>query len=234
MTLPTQSAPNADATPQISSGHNSGSTQSSHASPSSQAAEEGMDSHDVDAPYITPMGTQNSTSSPSRYCSVKGCKAMIPGDYFFKMCEPCRDRYRAYGITKRAKWRAERVAANTELEALRIEEDKRRADEGLPVRISNLITSPCSSNCPLHTSPWLKARKTGSPGKMTSSKDRSSPKLKINMDRFLRVCVPSPIVTLFYPDSTNTVAASSTGFRIDTIASSNASGRRRSRLRRQH
>ena len=72
---------------------------------------------------------------PSRYCSVKGCKAQIPVDYFFKMCEPCRDRYRGYGITKRAKWRAERVAANTELEALRVEEDKRRADEGLPVRI---------------------------------------------------------------------------------------------------
>ena len=133
LTLPSQSTPSADATPHVPTENDSTSMQTGQAS----SADEGTDSHDVDAPYVAPAGTQSSSSSPSRFCSVKGCKAMIPGDYFFKMCEPCRDRYRGYGITKRAKWRAERVAANAELEALRIEEDKRRADEGLPVCISS-------------------------------------------------------------------------------------------------
>ncbi|KAI0072086.1 hypothetical protein K474DRAFT_1668233 [Panus rudis PR-1116 ss-1] len=71
-------------------------------------------------------------SLPSRFCSIKGCKAVIPGDSFFKMCEPCRDRYRHYGTTKRAKWRREKQAAVEELQKLRAEEDKRRAEEGLP------------------------------------------------------------------------------------------------------
>jgi hypothetical protein len=84
---------------------------------------------------------------------------MIAADYFFKMCEPCRDRYRGYGITKRAKWRAERVAANAELEALRVEEDNRRADEGLPVRILTCYV-PCFYS-DSYISLWLKAPKTG-------------------------------------------------------------------------
>lgn len=104
-------------------------------------SEEGMENHDqdVDAPYIAPVqnsDNSHASSRPGRPCSVKGCKATIPADYFFKMCEPCRDRYRGYGITKRAKWRAERIAANAELDALRVEEDKRRAEEGLPVSCS--------------------------------------------------------------------------------------------------
>ena|ERR1700722_18948287 len=72
---------------------------------------------------------------PSRYCSVKGCKALVPGDCFYKMCEPCRDRYRGYGITKRAKWKQERVTANATLDILREAEDKRRAEAGLSVII---------------------------------------------------------------------------------------------------
>ncbi|KAH7924925.1 hypothetical protein BV22DRAFT_474677 [Leucogyrophana mollusca] len=48
------------------------------------------------------------------------------------MCEPCRNRYRSYGITKRAKWKESRSAANAELDALREEEDKKRAEAGLP------------------------------------------------------------------------------------------------------
>ncbi|KAF7984432.1 hypothetical protein HWV62_14502 [Athelia sp. TMB] len=101
-------------------------------------SEADTDNHDIDAPYVAPLNTSessrasSSSTRPERPCSVKGCKATIPTDYYFKMCEPCRDRYRGYGITKRAKWRAERIAANAELEALRIEEDKRRAEEGLP------------------------------------------------------------------------------------------------------
>ncbi|RPD65645.1 hypothetical protein L227DRAFT_607121 [Lentinus tigrinus ALCF2SS1-6] len=69
---------------------------------------------------------------PPRFCSIKGCKTLIAGNSFFKMCEPCRDRYRSYGTTKRAKWRREKEAAVQELHKLRSEEDARRAAEGLP------------------------------------------------------------------------------------------------------
>ncbi|KII84619.1 hypothetical protein PLICRDRAFT_57585 [Plicaturopsis crispa FD-325 SS-3] len=85
---------------------------------------------DPDAPHEQDTGKDE--SYPPRFCSVKGCKTIMPGDYFFKMCEPCRDRYRAYGITKRAKWKRERVETDAELEKLREAEDKRRADAGLP------------------------------------------------------------------------------------------------------
>jgi hypothetical protein len=221
LTLPTQSALNAAMPSHSSAESNTAPTQNDHASSSSsQAAEDGPDSHhDVDAPYIAPAGAQSSSSSPSRYCSVKGCKAMISGDYFFKMCEPCRDRYRGYGITKRAKWRAERVAANAELEALRIEEDKRRADEGLPVRIlTRVVPQFHSERLPMKISPWPIVLKTGSPGRTTSLKGRFSSRLKINTAPFPHVCVLSRIVTLSCLDSTNIVAASSTGCRIDIIA----------------
>lgn len=73
-------------------------------------------------------------SLPHRYCSIKGCKAVIPGNSFFKMCEPCRNRYRSYGTTKRAKWRKEKEVVVAELQKLREDEDKRRAENGLPVR----------------------------------------------------------------------------------------------------
>lgn len=49
------------------------------------------------------------------------------------MCEPCRDRYRGYGTTKRAKAKRDRLAADTELGILREAEDKRRIEAGLPV-----------------------------------------------------------------------------------------------------
>ncbi|KAJ3473979.1 hypothetical protein NLI96_g12717 [Meripilus lineatus] len=71
-------------------------------------------------------------SLPHRYCSIKGCKAVIPGNSFFKMCEPCRNRYRSYGTTKRAKWRKEKEVVVAELQKLREDEDKRRAENGLP------------------------------------------------------------------------------------------------------
>jgi hypothetical protein len=69
----------------------------------------------------------------SRYCSVKGCRTLIGGDYLFKMCVPCRNRYRGYGMTKRSKWKRGREIAAQELERIRVEEDARRARQGLPV-----------------------------------------------------------------------------------------------------
>ena len=69
---------------------------------------------------------------PPRFCSIKGCKTLIPGNSFFKMCEPCRDRYRSYGTTKRAKWKREKEVVVAELHKRRTEEDARRAAEGLP------------------------------------------------------------------------------------------------------
>lgn len=83
------------------------------------------------------------TSQPLRYCSVKGCKAIVPGNSFFRMCEPCRDRYRTYGTTKRAKWRREKDAAVAEMEKLREEENERRASRGLSVRIVQMIQHTC-------------------------------------------------------------------------------------------
>ncbi|KAJ7150356.1 hypothetical protein C8R46DRAFT_1124750 [Mycena filopes] len=68
----------------------------------------------------------------SRFCSVKGCNAAILESteiYPYKMCRPCRTRYRDYGITKRAKQKAERQA---EMDALRVQENLRRAENGLP------------------------------------------------------------------------------------------------------
>lgn len=69
---------------------------------------------------------------PPRFCSIKGCKTLIAGNSFFKMCEPCRDRYRNYGTTKRAKWKREKEVAVAELHQLRDKEDARRASESLP------------------------------------------------------------------------------------------------------
>ncbi|KAJ7755020.1 hypothetical protein DFH07DRAFT_822596 [Mycena maculata] len=81
----------------------------------------------------TALGT--APNDRPRFCSVKGCKALILESmeiYPYKMCQPCRNRYRNYGITKRAKWKAEREAYDRELEGLRAKEDIRRAANGLP------------------------------------------------------------------------------------------------------
>ncbi|KAG5642474.1 hypothetical protein DXG03_002752 [Asterophora parasitica] len=67
----------------------------------------------------------------TRPCSVKGCKAVIPVSYNYKMCPPCRTRYRSYGNTKRTKWKAEREAFDRELAGLRTKEDERRKKEGM-------------------------------------------------------------------------------------------------------
>ncbi|RXW21591.1 hypothetical protein EST38_g4275 [Candolleomyces aberdarensis] len=75
----------------------------------------------------------NASDGPPRYCSVKGCKAVIPGSYEYKMCPPCRTRYRGYGITKRKKWKAERQAFEHEMGELRRAEDERRKANSLPL-----------------------------------------------------------------------------------------------------
>ncbi|KAF5336376.1 hypothetical protein D9611_006716 [Ephemerocybe angulata] len=74
----------------------------------------------------------NSDSDAPRFCSVKGCKAVIPGSYDYKMCPSCRTRYRGYGITKRAKWKNEREVFEREMAELRAAEDERRDATGLP------------------------------------------------------------------------------------------------------
>ncbi|KAK7464718.1 hypothetical protein VKT23_005924 [Stygiomarasmius scandens] len=66
-----------------------------------------------------------STSEPRRYCTIKD-------SYPYKMCEPCRIRHRQYGLTKRAKSKAERVAFDQELSSLRLAEDEKRKEKGLP------------------------------------------------------------------------------------------------------
>ncbi|KAK0203931.1 hypothetical protein DFS33DRAFT_1335526 [Desarmillaria ectypa] len=78
-----------------------------------------------------PATNEDGTPLSPRFCSVKGCKTIIAGSYAYKMCEPCRNRYRSYGITKRAKWKAERAAFEQELETLREVEDERRKGAGL-------------------------------------------------------------------------------------------------------
>lgn len=212
LTLPSQATSN---TSSASTGRISGRSSGIILSLSSRATS-GTDPDDADAPYV-PENNEGASSSRSRFCSVKGCKTMLSADHFFKMCEPCRDRYRGYGITKRAKWRAERVAVNTELEALRIEEDKRRAEEDLPVCLMGcLFSASLTKNSAV--SLWPRAPKTGLPGKMTSSKGLSSLKPNINTVLSPRVCALFRTVVPFYQDITNIDAASSIGCKTDTIA----------------
>ncbi len=87
----------------------------------------------ISAKSISEAAAQMEGSLPPRYCSIKGCKTLIAGDSFFKMCEPCRDRYRNYGTTKRKKWKKEKEEAIAEMEQMREEENKRRIESGLPV-----------------------------------------------------------------------------------------------------
>ncbi|KAI0944839.1 hypothetical protein AcW1_001672 [Taiwanofungus camphoratus] len=91
------------------------------------------------SPSLTKLATSTSApaaldapSLPPRFCSIKGCKALVSGNSFFKMCQGCRDRYRSYGTTKRAKWKREKEFAVAELQKMRNEDDMRRAEAGLP------------------------------------------------------------------------------------------------------
>lgn len=44
-----------------------------------------------------------------RICTVKNCHNPVPVDYFWKMCQPCRDNYRVWGIKKRKRRREKRL-----------------------------------------------------------------------------------------------------------------------------
>lgn len=87
----------------------------------------------ADDDVATPPPTTTRSSGQSRYCSVKGCRNVIGGDYLFKMCVSCRNRYRGYGLTKRSKSKRGREVAAQELRRVRAEEDVRRAQQGLPL-----------------------------------------------------------------------------------------------------
>jgi hypothetical protein len=104
----------------------------------------------VDAPVDTSTSGTHTSNGTRRYCTIRGCRVVLAGaiifsvpvallrplyqgDYPFKMCEPCRVRHRQYGITKRAKFRAERAAFDKELADLRAAEDARRKEQGLAV-----------------------------------------------------------------------------------------------------
>jgi hypothetical protein len=87
----------------------------------------------VQADDVATSSTTVRSSGQSRYCSVKGCRNVIGGDYLYKMCVPCRNRYRGYGMTKRSKSKRGREIAAQELQRRRAEEDTRRAQQGLPV-----------------------------------------------------------------------------------------------------
>ena len=111
--------------------------------------------------------SSNEADGSARFCSVKGCKAVIPGkqtfilfsycrilinenlaSYEYKMCPTCRTRYRTYGNTKRAKWKAERDAFDREMAILRAVEDEKRKAKGLKVsddKVISLIIDPSIS-----------------------------------------------------------------------------------------
>ena len=119
------------------------------------------DSPDAYSPTSAQIGDTGPASSAapspdqSRYCSVKGCRSVIGGDYLFKMCVPCRNRSRGYGMTKRSKWKRGREIAAQELDRIRVEEDARRTRQGLPV--SSVQPPSCPVDTPLQLISQLQA-----------------------------------------------------------------------------
>ncbi|TFK23532.1 hypothetical protein FA15DRAFT_463351 [Coprinopsis marcescibilis] len=84
-------------------------------------------------PVHATASAMNDSGVPPRFCSVKGCKTVIPGSYEYKMCPSCRTRYRGYGTTKRRKWKTQRQLLDHKLDDLRDDEDQKRREQGLPV-----------------------------------------------------------------------------------------------------
>lgn len=104
------------------------SSSESHEPPIPTSAQDDAQDDAVESPSSAARSAQQ-----PRYCSVKGCRTVIGGDYLYKMCTPCRNRYRGYGMTKRSKSKRGREIAAQELQRVRAEEDVRRAQLGLPV-----------------------------------------------------------------------------------------------------
>jgi hypothetical protein len=168
---------------------------------------------------------QTSDSRP-RFCTVKGCKAIIvesTGTFFtiqyctfftefievypYKMCQPCRSRYRNYGITKRAKWKTEREAFHRELEGLRAKEDLRRAANGLPVSafiVFMYMSNVARSRFLIHLTTLLLGSSLSLMNKFHFH-PVTNPRLPRSL--FRPVCVLSPTATIFYRDSTGTSVA---------------------------
>lgn len=44
-----------------------------------------------------------------RICTVKNCHNPVPIDYFWKMCQHCRDNYKVWGVAKRQRQRERRL-----------------------------------------------------------------------------------------------------------------------------
>ncbi|KAF8260767.1 hypothetical protein EI94DRAFT_875740 [Lactarius quietus] len=69
--------------------------------PPLDSSAESQGSYNPTSAQTDEAGPASSAARPatiqSRYCSVKGCRNVIGGDYLFKMCIPCRNRYRGYG-----------------------------------------------------------------------------------------------------------------------------------------
>ena len=45
-----------------------------------------------------------------RICTVRNCHNIVPVDYAWKMCASCRDNYKTWGVSKRAKQRERRLS----------------------------------------------------------------------------------------------------------------------------
>ena len=166
--------------------------------------------------------TARSAAVQSRYCSVKGCRNVIGGDYLFKMCVPCRNRYRGYGMTKRSKWKRGREIAAQELERIRVEEDTRRARQGLPVSCVQLLLYPIDTlpRSLLASSKLL----TAVPGRGRFPKPSLDRPL-YNMYRypcFQSGCARCHTAIPCCKDIIPIAAASGTVYRIGTTANSNA------------
>lgn len=86
----------------------------------------------ISVEVLSEAATQLDGPMPPRFCSIKGCKTVLSGSIFYKMCEPCRSKYRNYGSKKRRKWKDDKDIAVAELERLQ-QEDMERINNGLPV-----------------------------------------------------------------------------------------------------
>ncbi|KAE9409617.1 hypothetical protein BT96DRAFT_931775 [Gymnopus androsaceus JB14] len=83
----------------------------------------------------SPSPVNDADPATRRCCSVKGCKTLISR----RCVSRAEIGIAGYGVTKRKKWKAERLAFDKELEALQLHEDERRRKEGITVSIFSII-----------------------------------------------------------------------------------------------